>query len=429
MKDRMARVLLITRIDPLSPNSGTGVKLYHLLTCLADICNVTCLCITENDAAGRLNEARSVPETLTYLELGELQNPVKRFARHLRDVVITGRRLREGLDRVVSEAAPDLIWLEFGYIANLIPHLKKFGKPIVYCSHNSQFRLDYDIWKADRNVVNRLKMAPFLVLYLVHERLFFSMADRLLCISGEDIDYYREFILAEKISCLPYFFDDRNLRAVVPVQHDHPYICMVGSLRSYQNYDGAMYLLESLWSLIQRTDISLYLYIIGELPPVNSPEHVLLLRAGSRFNNVVFTGAVDSVIPFVKGALVNIVPLRIGSGVRTKIIESAACGTPVVSTSLGAEGLPFVNDESIIIRDDPEGFAHAVLKLVQLHTARTTLAENAYRVYQDKLSHSAGVRRLADILCDILQPVRPDLLSGLPVTSFNVRNGSGEDLI
>ena len=95
------------------------------------------------------------------------------------------------------------------------------------------------------------------------------------------------------------------------------------------------------------------------------------------------------------------VPLSIGSGVRTKIIESAACGTPVVSTSIGAEGLPFVTGESIAIADTAEGLAEQVQQLLNDGGLRGIMAEKAYMKYKEELSCDAGMRKIKNIFHEL----------------------------
>ncbi|WP_223910404.1 glycosyltransferase family 4 protein [Geobacter sp. AOG1] len=205
-----------------------------------------------------------------------------------------------------------------------------------------------------------------------------------------------------KLQYLPIFFDDGYLSTIKPIESEHPFICIVGSLKSYQNYSAVIYTLEKLWPSIQRENSNIFLYVIGDLPPANSAEHKELMLKSSHFSNVIFTGQVDSVIPYVKAASVNIAPIMIGSGIRTKIIESVACLTPVVSTSIGAEGLPFIDGHSIHISDNSEEFAEKVIRLIGNCTIRSMTITNAYNIYQEQFSHEAGIKRLTTVLDAVL---------------------------
>jgi glycosyltransferase involved in cell wall biosynthesis len=77
------------------------------------------------------------------------------------------------------------------------------------------------------------------------------------------------------------------------------------------------------------------------------------------------SGRVDDVRPYMKDAAVYIVPLRIGGGTRLKIFEAMAMGKAVVSTTVGAEGLPVTSGEHVMLADEPRGFARAVVRLLR----------------------------------------------------------------
>jgi len=96
-------------------------------------------------------------------------------------------------------------------------------------------------------------------------------------------------------------------------------------------------------------------------------------------DGVVFTGYVDDVRPVVARSWVGIVPLLTGGGTRLKILESLALGTPVVSTSKGAEGLDLVPGRDILIADEPADFADAVLRVLRDASLRETLSGNGRR--------------------------------------------------
>lgn len=401
------KFLFISRHIPYKKGSGISVKLSDLLSCLTRVCTVTCAFIVDEDQYVKEIDKCDLDITNYYIKSKSETNPVIRYTKHLFEILFVFKEIKKELRTIIRAEKPDAIWLEFGYICHLIPFLRQFNLPIIYCSHNSQFELDFQIWRTNESIPYRLKMAPHVALYYLHERFFFGMADLILCISHGDIEYYDGIITSSKLRYFPIFFDDRYLSTIQAAKPEHPFICIVGSLKSYQNYSAALYALEALWPIIQRENHEISLYVIGELPPVDSAELKKLMLVSSRLTNVIFTGQVDSVIPYVKAASVSIAPTLIGSGIRTKIIESVACRTPVVSTSIGAEGLPFTDGHSIHIGDDPQKFAEKVLQLIGDHGMRNVTVSNAYGIYQEHFSHEAGVRRLSTVIDDLVsQPGR-----------------------
>jgi polysaccharide biosynthesis protein PslH len=392
------KVLFISRHIPYKKNSGIAVNLSNKLACLSEVCEVTCAYIVDKMQFDNDYQDSYLNIENRYIISKYESNKFIRYTKHLIDIIYATKQVRMELSDIILQVRPDIIWLEFGYICHLILFLKKFNIPFVYCSHNSQFKLDYSIWKTNRNVSYKLKKAPAILLYLIHERLFFKLADIVLCISHHDIEYYKRFIPRPKLEYFPILFDNNNVSTIEASKDNSPYICMVGSLKSYQNYSAAIFALDKIWPLIQTRNSKLFLFIIGELPPADSDEYRELMHISSCFKNVAITGKVDSVIPYVKGAIVNIAPLLIGSGIRTKIIESVACKTPVVSTSIGAEGLPFIDDDSILIADNAEAFADKVLELITNCTKRDDIIRNAYSIYQQEFSYAAGINRIIKLL-------------------------------
>jgi glycosyltransferase involved in cell wall biosynthesis len=108
--------------------------------------------------------------------------------------------------------------------------------------------------------------------------------------------------------------------------------------------------------------------------------------------NVIVTGTVPDVRPWLHNAKLTIVPLRIGGGTRLKIYEAMAAGAPVVSTAIGAEGLDARHGENILIADTPEAFAAECLRLLNNEAERTAMSDTALKLVSDHYSWEAATR-------------------------------------
>ncbi|UCH58675.1 MAG: glycosyltransferase family 4 protein, partial [Anaerolineales bacterium] len=102
-------------------------------------------------------------------------------------------------------------------------------------------------------------------------------------------------------------------------------------------------------------------------------------------------------------AWLQIVPLRVGGGTRLKIIESMALGTPVVSTSKGAEGLDVTHGKNILIADDPKAFAHAVRSVLKNADLRQSLSVEGRKLIAEKYSSDVIAQKLTSLLGKILE--------------------------
>jgi glycosyltransferase involved in cell wall biosynthesis len=113
------------------------------------------------------------------------------------------------------------------------------------------------------------------------------------------------------------------------------------------------------------------LTVVGRSPPAS------MKRLASREAGIDVVGTVPDVRPYWERAAVSIVPLRIGGGTRLKIFEAMAMGIPIVSTSVGAEGLPVAHGDHLLIADTPEAQAAAIVSLLRDRDAARLMADRA----------------------------------------------------
>lgn len=151
-----------------------------------------------------------------------------------------------------------------------------------------------------------------------------------------------------------------------------------GGMDWFPNRDAVEYFVASILPILRQCVPQVRFVVAGRNP---SPD---FLRRFQTDPAIEFTGTVDDMRPVIQRAQVCVVPLRIGSGTRLKILESAAMGKPVVSTRLGAEGLNFRDGDEIILKDDPSAFADAIADLLFHPQKRQSIATAAReRVRQD----------------------------------------------
>jgi len=125
------------------------------------------------------------------------------------------------------------------------------------------------------------------------------------------------------------------------------------------NEDAIRYFTEQILPRVKQEVPGVTLTVVGRNP------YPGLLELSKRDPAVIVTGRVDDVRPYMEEASVYIVPLRIGGGTRLKIYEAMAMEKPIVSTSIGAEGLPVEDGQEIVLADTPQTFAGAIVKLIQ----------------------------------------------------------------
>ena len=165
-----------------------------------------------------------------------------------------------------------------------------------------------------------------------------------------------------------------------------------GSMDWLPNVDAVVYFIAEILPLIRKKLPAATFTIAGRSP---DPK---VLRAVDGVQGITITGRVDDMRPYLWGASISVVPLRIGGGTRLKIYECMAAGTPVVSTSVGAEGLRYTNGEDIVLADNPLGFADACIRLLSEESVRSSLARRARERAVNELSWDAVSREFEAIL-------------------------------
>ncbi len=158
-----------------------------------------------------------------------------------------------------------------------------------------------------------------------------------------------------------------NTQAVIPfADNPVPRILFMGTLNYYPNIDGAKYLIETILPLIWQQNPQIECWIAGANPPSTLEQSVTDRRIAIIANP-------ERMEDVAQQCCCTIVPLRIGGGTRIKILHAMAMGLPVISTSLGCEGLTVVDHQHLLIRDQPMAFAQATVQLVADATLRQTL--------------------------------------------------------
>jgi glycosyltransferase involved in cell wall biosynthesis len=169
-----------------------------------------------------------------------------------------------------------------------------------------------------------------------------------------------------------------------------------GALTYEANLWALQFFLAKVFPIVKSRWPGIKLYVTGRTDGV--PLGDLPIQDG-----VVLTGYLDDVRPRVARSSVCVVPMTVGGGTRLKILEAMALGTPVVSTSKGAEGLDVTSGKDVLIADEPEAFANAVLRLLDDDAGlRARLSENGRRLVQGTYGWRAIGERLNTFLEQVI---------------------------
>ena len=241
---------------------------------------------------------------------------------------------------------------------------------VVADTHNVEFDVHRRTAASADSVLRRLYAACQCPSTRWEERRSGTRVHLLMATSTRDRDLFERELELPHVAVIPNGIDLAEFQPAA-ARERWPIILFSGLMSYYPNQQGIRWFLDSVFPSVLRQVPEAKLVVAGAAPPA-------WLR--SRQNkSVEVTGRVADMRPYIAGARVVIAPLMIGGGTRVKILEAQAMAKPVVSTSLGAEGLAQRHDESILIGDDAASFAGHVVRLLTDPTAAARVAHNGRR--------------------------------------------------
>jgi GT2 family glycosyltransferase/glycosyltransferase involved in cell wall biosynthesis len=166
----------------------------------------------------------------------------------------------------------------------------------------------------------------------------------------------------------------------------------IGGFQHTPNIDAVLFFVQKIYPLVSERLRDAKFYIIGDKAP---PEIVALAT-----ERIIVAGFQKDVRPFFDSVKLSVAPLRFGAGIKGKINQSMGFGVPVVATSLAVEGMPLTNRKDILVADEPQDFAHALIELYESEDLWARLSGNGLRKTRAFYSTDAARKKLQALLSD-----------------------------
>lgn len=384
-------------------DTGGKIRSYQILRGLADDHDVSVFTFY----AAHANDAhQDLSKVFAHVEYVPLQLPARsgiaetlHYARHLVSpfpytmAKYYHPEVRTRLNRLVQSRDYDVIVCDFIYPAGILPW--DLPCPKVVFTHN----VEALIWKRHFQVATNpvwkaicwceyRKMARA-------ERTYLRQSDHVLAVSATDRDFFAHYVDPAKISVIPTGVDLEYF-SPAPGDEQENAIVFTGSMDWNANEDGVGYFVRDILPRIRRDVPDATFWVVGRNPSAR------LKALDSQQDGVRITGTVDDIRPYLNRGSVYVVPLRVGSGTRLKIFEAMAAGKAIVSTTIGAEGLPVTDEENIVLADDPDRFADRVVSLLRDRARRRTLGNAARQLVEERYSWKAAASHCNAILTSLV---------------------------
>lgn len=393
------RILWVKAGGLLPPDTGGRIRSFNILRQLARHHEVTLFSFhdTKEDAAQRpldqlfhrlvcvplaLPAKRRPAELLNYAA-GFFSSEPYNLTKYCRPEV------KGQLDDLIRRETYDVVVCDFLMAAGVIPWSSR--TPKVLFAHNVEAAIWRHHYRAARNPVWKAIAWREMKRMEAAERKYLTAAHHVFAVSLNDRECFGEFLSPNRITVIPTGVDVESFKPY-PTEEDPLSLVFTGSMDWLPNEDAVLYLVNQILPLVRQQFPQVSLSIVGRNPSAT------VRTLAARDSRLQVTGTVPDIRPFLACGAVVVVPLRIGGGTRLKIFEAMAMEKAIVSTTLGAEGLPVQDGENILLADTPSDFAASVTCLLRDTGLRTRMGMSARRLVEKDFSWEDVARQFASAL-------------------------------
>lgn len=393
--------ILFALLDlPYPPDRGQRMRNWGLLRVLAEEGHaITAVCFAESSDLNRIPPEllalcrRVVPVAQAPSNRGKWKSMSDRITGLVSTLPYGAWRFRSPeyqgeVRRILSSETFDvIIWDELYNLANFV---KNPPAPVLLNTHDFVRELWQRFGSVERNPLKRAYAWIEYKKTSRWERAACAQVNAIIACSERDAGLYRDAYPSLPVTVVPNVVDTAGYE---PGQTDDGQtLLFVGGMDWLPNRDAVNFFVSAIWPKILSQLPSARFVVAGSQPDREFQNYL------SALPGVTCAGRVPDVRPFISQAAVCIVPLRIGSGTRMKILEAGAAGKAIISTKIGAEGLSFQDGSEICLADHPEQFAAAAVLLLKNPQRRALMGQSARNRVEQSYSYAALRRSLRDAL-------------------------------
>lgn len=259
---------------------------------------------------------------------------------------------------------PDIVQVEFHVMGQYLSSLDDCPAPRLLIQHEPGASAARDIWESSRGIARAIRYCDMLA-WERFERTIISQVQAIVVFTERDREVLAHVSMSPSIICIP-------TGTVLPKEPLNPHgdeplkLLFIGNFKHPPNVDAALRLVHAIVPRVQAHIPGVTLHIVGDQPTAQIRELAN--------ETIVVTGRVPDVTPYLDRAAVVVVPLRMGGGMRVKVLEALAAGKAVVASRLAVEGLDVVDGKQILLAETDKQFIDAIIQLLSYTEKRTSLA-------------------------------------------------------
>ncbi|MFR0586600.1 glycosyltransferase family 4 protein [Lactobacillus porci] len=383
-------------------NTGGRLVVFNKIKYLREYgYNVSLFCIVDSDEEAKKQDAvlaklgiKSHSYNRNACKKQNLLNIFKHpYAVASRDNV----QLKKDLGDLIKQNQIDIIDVEFPQMAINVMNMDIISEKaikIVLNQHNIEYRTMKNIGQTFDNPIKRIVFkfeASRLRKY--EERIYRSdLIDGYTFVSSDDLRIFKEEHPQITVPCKVFSIgaDDHG-----NTEHkNNQNVIIVGKMSYQPNIEGVLWFYQRVWPMVKKSCPNSRLYIVGKDPSESLTE--------IEDTSVFITGTVDSVEPYYANSSVVAIPIFSGGGVKTKLIEAASYGLPIVTTPAGVLGTNFTNDQQVIVTEDATEFAQNIVAAIDNDQHQLDLAKCAHELFVKEYTWSGICQQMSNFLKSLL---------------------------
>jgi sugar transferase (PEP-CTERM/EpsH1 system associated) len=382
---------------PWPLDTGAKLRNFHLARALSAHLNVSLAAFgdtTDSSATRIYRRIVTVPRVEQYSVGKMLRGALWRTPLPLLNY--TTSQMSAALGRLLAAESFDLIQVESIHLMNYLPMLRTApNQPRIICEwHNVESDLMRQYAAREPNLARRWYARRTARLMSEAEERALATFDAHIAVSSEDASRLRSINSKARVIVIENGVDTSYYTGDQSSVRDR--ILFVGSMDYHANIEGAIDFVRNVWPSTHERNPGLRFTIVGRNPP---PQVTELAAAPG----VEVTGSVDDVRPFYREAVAAVVPLNVGGGSRLKVLEAMAAGVPLVSTTLGAEGIDVSDGKNILLADSAMQFADAISSVSRDPNLRARISEAGQALVTSRYEWSILGKKLVDEYQQLLQ--------------------------
>lgn len=393
----MNKILFLTTEIPFPLDNGGKIRTYNLIKALSVENKIDLICFSEEK-----NNDESIKSLNEFCENIDIVNKIftnstsKRIliANVFKSVIsnkpfivrkFIDKRYKSLIGKKLNENKYNTIVMDHLNICGYLDIIKEHN--VILSQHNCEFLILKRRYEEETNFMKQMYLRFEYIKTKSYERKICSNVNKVIMLTKED----KQSIVDDKykgnnIEILPIVIENNYIKKNINKKVSK--LLFLGTMSWYPNEQGIVWFLENVWNELKVTNPDMKIYIVGKNPSNKIKEF--------KDEDIIVTGYVDDINVYIEKCDACIVPLFIGGGMRVKILECMSKGMPVISTTIGAEGIKVTNGEDILIADNKIEFMEQINALndVELYNK---IRDNEINSFNEEYSFYALIRKINSI--------------------------------